>query len=388
MFFLAINRFKEINDALGHDFGDLLLKQFGSRLQAEFWDNDTIARFGSNQYALLLPLSDQSHWTIVTEKIRSILINPFLIQDVHVITDVSIGIAIHPEHGNTAARILRCAEVAMHSAKRSGSFFEYYDPEKDSNSIDRLHLISELNYAIGRDELELHFQPKIDIEKHELTSCEALLRWNNGARGRVPPDVFIPLAEQGSIIKGLTEWVIEQAVMHCSAWHKAGKVISVSVNLSARLLIQDDILVIVKHALYRHGLRAEYLILEITETAIMMDPVRAKHTMEQLHDIGVKLSIDDFGTGYTSISQVKDLPVSEIKIDKSFVLNMLENQSDAMLVKLIIDMAHGMGHIAVAEGIESQDVLDEVKSMGCDIAQGYFLGRPMPASDFNAYRLS
>jgi EAL domain-containing protein (putative c-di-GMP-specific phosphodiesterase class I) len=186
----------------------------------------------------------------------------------------------------------------------------------------------------------------------------------------------------------LTEWVLEASVKQCASWHKMGKVLFVSVNLSARLLIEDETLTMVERVLKKFELKAEYLILEITETAIMVDPVRAKRMMEQFIKIGVSLSLDDFGTGYTSISQIKNLPVKEIKIDKSFVLNMLKDTGDAMLVKLIIDMAHGMGHLVVAEGIENQEVLDRLKALGCDIAQGYYLGRPMPASQFNDFQLS
>ena len=382
---IGIDRFSEINDTLGHDFGDLLLKEFSVRLQQEFWENDTIARFGGDQFALLIPLSDASHWAIVTNKIEKILQEPFMIQDIHIITDVSVGVSIYPEHGQTAAQLLKSAEVAMYEAKNSGAFYELYQPDKDPNSVDRLQIISDLSYAIEKREFELFYQPKLDIDSQNLVGCEALLRWNNPSRGMVPPDIFIPLAEQGSIIKSLTEWVLEESVRQCARWHELGIQLSVSVNLSARLLIEDDIRDMIDEALKKYKLKAEYLILEITETAVMFDPVRSRCMMDSLREMGINLSIDDFGTGYTSISQMKNLPVSEIKIDKSFVFNMLKNPGDALLVKLIIDMAHGMGHVVVAEGIEDQDMLIELKKMGCDIAQGYHLGRPMPVASFNDY---
>jgi diguanylate cyclase (GGDEF)-like protein len=192
---IAIDRFTEINHTLGHIFSDLLLKEFGRRMQTEFWSNDTVARFGSGQYSLLLPLTNISDWKVVIEKIERILIDPFLIQDLHIIADVNIGVSVFPQHASTAIEMLRCAEVAMYMANKSGTLYEFYNANNDPNSIDRLQLISELNYAIDKDEFELHFQPKVDIEKHELIGCEALLRWNNGARGRIPPDIFIPLAE-------------------------------------------------------------------------------------------------------------------------------------------------------------------------------------------------
>jgi EAL domain-containing protein (putative c-di-GMP-specific phosphodiesterase class I) len=221
----------------------------------------------------------------------------------------------------------------------------------------------------------------------ELIGCEALLRWNNPGRGRISPDIFIPLAEQGSMIKFLTEWVLDHAIKNCSDWHKSGKFISVSVNLSARLLIEESIVDTVSHYLQKHVLSPNFLILEITESAMMVDPVKARYILTQLAALGVSLSIDDFGTGYTSISQIQNMPVNEIKIDKSFVLNMLNNPGDANLVKLIIDMGHGMGHKVTAEGIEDQEILDHLKNMGCDIAQGYYLGKPMPLAEFNLFRL-
>lgn len=382
---LGINRFREINNTLGHDFGDLLLKEFSSRLQSELWSDDTIARFGSDQYALLLPLSDHAHWKIVIDKIAKILQVPFTIQDIRITSDVSIGVSIYPNHGSTAAHLLRCAEVAMYSAKKSGLFYEIYETEKDPNNLGRLQMMEELNDAIKKDELELHYQPKVCIESGKLTGCEALLRWNNKVRGRIGPDVFIPLAEQGSLIKHLTEWVLDCAIRHCAEWHQAGSTLTVSVNLSARLLIEDDIVSIVSHKLAQYELQPHFLVLEITESAMMIDPVRARNILEKLVGLGVQLSIDDFGTGYTSISQIQNMPVKEIKIDKSFVMNMLTKAGDATLVKLIIDMGHGMGHHVTAEGIENRDVLEQLKNMGCDTAQGYFLGRPMPVADFNRY---
>lgn len=384
---IGINRFKEINNTLGHDFGDILLKEFSMRLKSELWSHDTVARLGSDQYALVLPLSDHAHWEVVIGKIEKILQEPFTIQDIRIVTDVSIGISIFPSHGKTASELLRYAEVAMYSAKKSGMLFACYETSKDPYSIERLQLIGELNNALDNNELELHFQPKIAIDSLKLVGCEALLRWNNPSRGRIPPDVFIPLAEQGSLIKSLTEWVLDHSIKQCADWHKTGNRISISVNLSARLLIDDNIIEMVDLYLAKYALSPQYLILEITESAMMVDPGRARSIMEKLANRGVQLSIDDFGTGYTSISQIQHMPVKEIKIDKSFVLNMLEHSGDAMLVKLIIDMAHGMGHQVTAEGIEEQLILDKLKSMGCDIAQGYFLGRPMPLAEFNQYCL-
>ncbi|MDH5485658.1 MAG: diguanylate cyclase, partial [Gammaproteobacteria bacterium] len=264
---VGIDRFREINDTLGHEFGDRLLKEFGRRLKEEFWSNDTIARFGSDEYALLVPLSDHSHWEIVVYKIEKILNTPFLIQDIQLVTDVSIGISTFPDDGDTAAKLMKNAEIAMSMAKKSGSFYECYDKDKDPNSVERLQLISELGYAIERGEFELYFQPKINIHKHELVSCEALLRWKNPDRGMVPPDIFIPLAEQGSSIKSLTEWVLEEAIKQCANWHKTNRKISVAVNLSARLLIESELIAMVSRVLSKYELEAEYLILEITESA-------------------------------------------------------------------------------------------------------------------------
>ena len=384
---IGFNRFREINDGLGYAFGDQLLAAFAKRLNKEFWQRDTVASFGGDQFALLLPIKEKSHWSDVVEKVKLILSVPFTIQDINIFVDVSMGISLYPDNGKDSLSLIKCSEIAMHSAKKMGLFFECYNVDNDPNNIDRLELISELNDAIRKDEFELYYQPKIDIEKHCLTGVEALIRWDNPKRGFVRPDIFIELAEQGRIIKDITNWVIDEALRQCSIWHKSERMYSVSINISACLLIENDIVIALEKSIKKYDIDPSYLILEITETAIIMDPKRALETMNNLKALGLQLSIDDFGTGYTSISLIKNLPVSEIKVDKSFVLNMNTNSEDATLVKLIIDLAHTLNHKVVAEGIEGEEVLSMLNTMGCDIAQGFYLGKPMPANEFEAFKL-
>lgn len=385
---IGFNRFREINDGLGYAFGDQLLADFAKRLNEEIWPRDTVANFGGDKFALLFPIKEQSHWNNVADKVKSILSVPFAIHDINILVDVSMGVSLYPDDGNDALSLVKSSEIAMHNAKKKGLFYECYSIENDPNNIDRLELISELSYAIERDEFELYYQPKVDIKKHCLLGAEALIRWKNPKRGFVRPDIFIELAEQGSIIKDITYWVIEQALWQCSVWHKNKHMYCISINISACLLIENDIVIAVEKAIKKYNIDPSYLILEITETAIVMDPRRALETMNSLKNLGLHLSIDDFGTGYTSISQIKNIPVSEIKVDKSFVLNMSANSEDATLVKLIIDLAHALKHKVVAEGIEDAEVLSMLNAMGCDIAQGFYLGKPMPAKEFDEFRLN
>jgi diguanylate cyclase (GGDEF)-like protein len=384
---IGFNRFREINDGMGYAFGDKLLAAFAQRLREEFWSRDTVANFGGDQFSLLLPIKEQAHWNDVVKKVRDILSVPFTIQDINILVDVSMGISLYPDDGKDSLTLIKCAEIAMHNAKKMGLFYECYSIENDPNNIDRLEMISELNDAVKRDEFELYYQPKIDIKEHALIGAEALIRWDNPKRGFVRPDIFIELAEQGRIIKDITNWVIEEALRQCSVWHKNDFMCRISINISACLLIGDDIVLAVDKAIKKHDVDPDYLILEITETAIVMHPKRALETMNKLKSLGVHLSIDDFGTGYTSISLIKNLPVSEIKVDKSFVLNMDTNIEDATLVKLIVDLAHTLKHKVVAEGIENAEVLSMLNEMGCDIAQGFYLGKPMPAKEFDAFTL-
>jgi len=321
----------------------------------------------------------------VVNKLRSILAEPFKVHNLSLTTDASIGVALFPEHAGDAISLMRCVETAMYRAKSTRRSYEIYDAANDPYSVERLKLTADVGHALVRGELFLVYQPKIDVATGECTGAEALLRWKHPEHGFVPPDKFIPLAEQTSAIKDITHWTINVAITQCRAWHNAGHRLSVAVNLSATMLHDPGLADRVASLLQNHGLAPEFLQLEITETAIMLDRESAFKTLQALSDLGVRLSIDDFGTGYSSLAYLRKLPVSEIKIDKSFVMNMLENENDATIVYALIELAHGINLRVVAEGVESEAVLTALASKDCDESQGYYFSRPLPAADFSKW---
>jgi len=297
----------------------------------------------------------------------------------------SIGITLFPEHGADATALLRRADVAMYAAKQAQSGYALYTAAQDQYSPSKLGLTGELRGAIEGDQLCLHYQPKVDLRTGQLDSVEALVRWQHPARGFLPPDQFIPLAEQTGLITPLTHWVLTTAVRQCRAWQNAGRPIRVAVNLSARLLHDERLVETITATLAVHGVQATWLEVEITESAVMADPGRALDTLERLHQMGVRLAIDDFGTGYSSLAYLKRLPVDEVKIDKSFVRDMPTNGDDATIARSIIDLGHNLGLLVVAEGVEDQATWDQLGAMGCDQVQGYYLSRPISAADLTAW---
>lgn len=379
---MDLNRFKEINDTLGHPVGDQLLQAVGERLAASMWGSDTVARLGGDEFALLLPLADSSHTTRVIDKVSKVLAEPFVIDGMSFEVEASLGVAIYPHDSKDAIELISHADVAMYLAKQRGEHALRYDPAQDTHSVERLTLMADLRRAAERGELSLHYQPKINLLDQRLAGTEALLRWKHPQLGMVPPDKFIPHAEQTGIIKPLTLWVLNEALRQCAQWEAAGLAIQVSINLSARLVQDNQLPGEVTAALARHRVRPELLKIEITETAIMLDPARALQVLGALDALGVGLSIDDFGTGYTSLALLKRLPVDEVKIDRSFVMNMLRDANDAMIVHAIIDLAHNMNRIVVAEGVENKKVQDALAALHCDELQGYYFSRPLPAADF------
>jgi diguanylate cyclase (GGDEF)-like protein len=382
---MDLNRFKEINNTLGHTFGDALLLALGERLQKTLWGRDTVARLGGDEFALLLPMADTAHNAQVTDKVLAALAEPFVIDGVTLEIDASLGIAIYPDDSKDAVELISHADVAMYQAKHMGAPMTRYDHSKDPHSLERLKLTGDLRHAIDRGELLVYYQPMIDIATRQVLGAEALLRWNHPERGLIPPDKFIPLAEQTGIIKSLTYWVLDSALRQCARWNDTGMSLSISVNLSARVVQDDKLLKEAASALARHGVEAGQLKLEITETAIMEDPTRAMEMLTSLSAMGIRLSIDDFGTGYTSMAYLKKLPVDEVKIDKSFVMNMLKDANDAVIARAIIDLAHNMNYTVVAEGVESRRILETLSELACDIAQGYYFSKPVPFPEFESW---
>lgn len=379
---LDLDRFKEINDTLGHDNGDALLKEIGISLNSVLWKFDSIARMGGDEFALMLPISNASHCDIVINKIQRVMSQPFVLDGMSLEIGASLGVAVFPNHAKDASNLIRCAEIAMYIAKENGESCVYYDAERDPHSLKRLKLSSDLRLAAEKNQFSLYYQPKMEMASCQIKGVEALIRWNHPEYGFVPPDEFIPLAEQSGAIKPITEWVLSTAIKQCAEWNIQGIPLAVSVNLSARSLHDAELTKQIAMLLKANGLPAFQLELEITETAIMMDPDRALDILGKLSSMGIKLSIDDFGTGYTSLSYLKRLPVDEIKIDKSFVMDMVEDHDNAIIVQSIVSLAHSMGRSVIAEGVESKAIIDELLKLNCDTIQGYFLSRPVAPEDF------
>jgi diguanylate cyclase (GGDEF)-like protein len=379
---MDLDRFKHVNDVMGHNFGDALLRQVACRLQLLLANrrqsSAQVARLGGDEFAVLLPASDIEAAQRMAAEILLALETPLSLEDQTVDIGAGLGIAGYPVHGDDAEALLSMAEVAMYAAKQRNDGAVVYDAAMDKSSAKSLSLLTELRNAIERDEFRLHVQPKIMLDTGKVVGVEALVRWLHPERGNVFPDEFIPFAEQTGFIRVLTRWVMEKSAELCQALAAKGYHLKVSVNLSTRDLLDQDLPAKFADLLVRYKLSPDSFCLEITESAIMDDPVRAQTTLERLSAMGVDLSIDDFGTGYSSLAYLKRLPVNELKIDKSFVLNMENDVGDTKIVRSTIDLGHNMGLRVVAEGIESEAVWRLLAELGCDQGQGYFMSRPIP----------
>ncbi|HEY1370315.1 MAG TPA: EAL domain-containing protein [Gaiellaceae bacterium] len=379
---LDLDRFKEINDSLGHHAGDLVLTELGRRLEGVVRASDTVARLGGDEFGLLLPKHcervDIEH---VVERILAALETPIMLHDLPLTVEASIGVSLYPEHASDVDELLQRADVAMYTAKAQNSSHAFYDNDADQYDPARLTLVGELRRAIEERELVLYYQPKAQLASGEVASVEALVRWNHPRRGLVPPDEFIPLAQQTSLIRPLTLYVVDEALRQCRAWQEEGLTVSIAVNLSMRNLLDLDFPEHVEELLERWQVGRSLLEFEITESTVLADPVRAKLVLEKLSAMGIRLSIDDFGTGYSSLAYLKRLPVDEIKIDRSFVMNMTSCEDDAAIVRSTIDLGRNLGLEVVAEGVETEEIWNSLETLGCTIAQGYYLSRPVPASE-------
>ena len=382
---MDLDRFKEVNDTLGHQSGDELLKQVGLRLRESLRDSDTVARLGGDEFGVLLPkVLDAEAAVAVARKLRTTLEEPLTIHGLALQMEASIGIALFPDHGADVQGLLQRADVAMYVAKEQ-SGCEVYTRERDEYSPDRLTLLTELRRAIDRSELVLHYQPKADLRTGEINGVEALVRWNHPERGMIPPDEFIPPAQKTGVIAPLTMFVLDEALRQCRTWTLQGMEICVAVNLSTRNLLDVHLPDTVGELLNRWEVPARLLELEITESTILADPIRAMQILSRLDEMGVRLAIDDFGTGYSSLAYLKRLPVDELKIDKSFILGMEDSENDAVIVRSTIDLGRNLGLRVVAEGVETQAAWNRLVSLGCDVAQGYYLSRPAPAEQLTEW---
>ncbi len=378
---IDLDRFKEVNDTLGHHIGDHLLQEVGRRLITLLRATDTVARLGGDEFAIILTGAHRAQVIAVCKKIFKAMQRPVLIDEVSLRIGMSIGAALCPEHGNNTRLLMQRADVAMYDAKRHQSGFSIYNKNKDTNNTSRLGLSNALHDAIDSDQLLLEYQPLIDIKSNDVACVEALVRWQHPSMGLVQPDEFISLAEESGVIRPLTLWVIDHALTQMVRWKKAGLHLKISINLSVRCLQDRALPAQVENLVNKHQISPDAIILEITESAVMSDPVTARRVMRRLSNMGFLLSIDDFGTGYSSLSYLQQLPVDEVKIDKSFVIDMNNNTSDAAIVKATIDLAHNLGMKVVAEGVENHQVMEKIQSLGCDTAQGYFISKPTTASE-------
>jgi diguanylate cyclase (GGDEF)-like protein len=377
---MDLDHFKEINDTLGHHMGDLLLQEVSRRLRHALRESDTVARLGGDEFGVLLPRVDAGgDGAAVAQNLLVHLREPFVLEGMRLEIDASIGIAMHPLHGEDNETLQQRADIAMYSAKQSGRGFAIFEPELDRHSPRRLALAGGMRQAINEGQIQLYYQPKADLRTGRIMGVEALARWDHPEFGIVGPSEFVPIAEQTGLITPLTSWVLDAAISQVRVWKDAGLELSVAVNLSARSFLDTQMAVEIPRLLAKWGVGAELLELEITESMLMADPARAEATLARLSRIGLTLSVDDFGTGYSSLANLKRLPVDVIKIDKSFVMEMAVDASDAAIVRSTIDLAHNLGLRVVAEGVESEDAWRQLESLGCDFAQGYFLSRPLPA---------
>jgi diguanylate cyclase (GGDEF)-like protein len=381
MLLIDLDRFKEINDSLGHSYGDKLLCQVGPRLQSVLREGDTVARLGGDEFAVLLPLVDGvGEAESVAARLREALHRPFDVEGVSLDVEASIGIVLSPWHGTDTEALLRNADIAMYVAKEVKAGAVVFQPEEHVTAPSRLSVLGDLRRALeGAGELFLHYQPKYTLDGDRIEGLEALLRWQHPTQGLIPPDEFIPAAEGTGIILRLTEHVLDMALAQMRMWADNGHAVPVAVNLSTRCLLDAGLPDLVERLLTQHGVPAELLRLEVTESAVMGDAARCMEVLQRLHDLGVRLSIDDFGTGYSSMAYLRRLPVDELKIDRSFVLGMTTTQHDAVLVRTAIDLGHNLGLTVVAEGVEGAEHVTALRALGCDIAQGYHYARPMGA---------
>jgi diguanylate cyclase (GGDEF)-like protein len=377
---LDLDRFKEVNDTLGHHNGDLLLKQVGDRLRKTLRRGDIIARLGGDEFAVLLPDIHAEQAALQAGRgIVELLEQPFVIGEMSVDVGASIGIAVAPRDGVDPVTLVQRADVAMYTAKADQTGVETYRPERDGYSPERLGLVSELKQAVQTHQLTVHYQPQIDLSDGGVMGVEALVRWEHPTRGHIRPDEFIPVAEHTGLIRPLTLFVLDEALAASDRWRQAGHSLRVSVNLSARSLLQSTLIEDVAALLKRHDIPVGGLCLEVTETSMMADPRATASTLESLRDLGVTIAIDDFGTGHSSLAYIKRLPVAEIKIDKSFVMSMLTDRSDATIVSAVVNLGANLGISVVAEGVEDNATRARLEELGCPAAQGYLFGRPMPS---------
>ncbi|MFZ5759397.1 MAG: putative bifunctional diguanylate cyclase/phosphodiesterase [Thermodesulfobacteriota bacterium] len=386
LFILDLDRFKEVNDTLGHYSGDRLLKQVALRLRSAVRQSDTLAHLGGDEFAILLTvIKASSDVDVVRKKIQSVFKTPYVLEGLKLDVQAGIGAAIYPDHGRDMDSVMQKADIAMYAAKQHDSRFMLYSTDLDRHSTQRLTMVGELRQGIENNELRLAFQPKIDARTNAVHGVEALVRWQHPQHGLVPPDEFIPLAERTGLIKPLSLWVLRQAVHQAATWRTDGLRLGIAINLSPSTLLDTELPDLITGVLASSPLQPEMITLEVTEGSLIKDPNRAMEILKRLADLNIRISIDDFGTGYSSLAYLRKMPATEVKIDKSFVMDMMNNENDAAIVRATIDLAHNLGLQVVAEGVESREIADRLRDLGCDLLQGYYFSKPIAATELTEW---
>lgn len=382
---MDVNDFKNINDTLGHQAGDQVLREVAERLKKSLRLSDVLARLGGDEFAILLFNCDAKEAEKVAVKLLLALKQPLECQGRILSVEASIGISEFPTHGDNLDTLMRRADVAMYYAKKRDMKTSVYDVMQDKNSVEQMSLLKELNHAIKSDGMELYYQPQVEMDGSQRLSVEALIRWNHPQKGMVFPDQFIPLAEDSGLIIPMTWWVLETAMKQCAVWHQDGLPVNVSINISANFLQEEHLVQRVAEFIRKYQVPDDVFALEITENTLMDDPHQASKTLIEISEMNIDVSIDDFGTGYSSLAYLKHLEIDELKIDRSFVMGMNEYKNDSVIVQTVIDMAHNLGLRVVAEGVESREDWDSLAAMGCDFIQGYFISRPKPVGEISEW---
>ncbi len=382
---IDVDRFKEVNDVFGHHYGDLLLQSLGPHLCNALRGSGTVARIGGDEFGVLLPGADAAEAIRVAEALLTAVRQPIVVKGEALDVGASIGIALSPDHTRDPIALLQCADVAMYAAKRIRSGYLIYSADQPEVTPRRVALIGELRRGIDQGQLQLHYQPKINLRTRTVEGVEALVRWLHPREGLLGPAEFIGMAEDTGLIRPLTFWVLRTALLQCRAWHQTGTNLNIAINLTVGMLREPELVEIVAANLESADALPEWLTLEVTESAVMTDPKRVRETLSRLRRIGVRISIDDFGTGYSSLAYLRDLPVNEVKIDRSFVTEMDTREPDTCIVRAVIDLGHNLGMQVVAEGVEAQSTVERLADLGCDYVQGFHFSPPLPAPEFAAW---
>jgi diguanylate cyclase (GGDEF)-like protein len=382
---MDVDRFKEINDTLGHDIGDEVLKTVSRRLEHSVRSNDTVARLGGDEFMVMLLDADEARASAMGHSLARHIAAPMRLRDVTVYLETSVGLVLYPDHGDDVETLLRRADIAMYDAKQARAGAMLYRAGRDERHLEQLGLMRDFRRAVAQGELRVHYQPKASLADGRVVQAEALVRWQHPERGLIYPDEFVPLAEQSGNVRWLTEWMLATVIAQLRTWEDAGIDLSVSVNLSVLDLMDSGLAERLDRVLHEQHVPPGRLMLEITESAMMRDAPAALALMHRLKAMGICFSIDDFGAGYSSLSRLRRLPVDEIKIDKSFVMNLRADSEDAVIVRSAVELGHNMGLRVIAEGVETHESLAVLRHYQCDMAQGYLISRPLPADDFEAW---